>query len=174
MREMKEGNKESSLAPPSTGSGNELSPMKVAYGATWLALTTYAFGFSPGGSTEAAAQDSELIAKMVSTPFDGSVSPLFVALFNALGIVPTIYAALLLPGSKDQKPLPTLPFVISAFALGFFGVGPYLALRERKDFPLEHVEVGITVLENKLVSVGNLFLLALAELPVATFIFFAL
>ena len=67
MREMKEGNKESSLAPPSTGSGNELSPMKVAYGATWLALTTYAFGFSPGGSTEAAAQDSELIAKMVST-----------------------------------------------------------------------------------------------------------
>jgi hypothetical protein len=133
------------------------APPRLAYAAAWVGLTTYAFGFSPGGSPEAAAIDSELIAKMISTPFDGSVSPIFVALFNSLGIIPVIYSSLLLPGSKNQSP-PAAPFLVASFALGFFGLGPYLALRQYRDDP-ESTEVKMselsffqTAFENKLTA----------------------
>ena len=65
---------------------------------------------------------------MITAPFDGSISPIFVALFNSLGVLPAVYASLLLPGGKIQK-VPALPFVIGSFALGFFGIGPYLGIR---------------------------------------------
>jgi len=100
----------------------------LAYLSLWVGLLAYAFGFSPGGSAEASAIDTELIAKMISTPFDGTTNQVFAALFNALGVLPAIYASLLLPGSKGQR-VPALPFVMGSFALGFFGVGPYLGLR---------------------------------------------
>ena len=107
---------------------NRSEPPRIPYLILWLGLVIYAFGFAPGGSPEAAAIDSEIIAKMISTPYDGTSNPLFVAIFNYLGIVPAVYASLLLPGSKSQS-VPALPFVVSSFALGFFGVGPYLAAR---------------------------------------------
>ena len=31
--------------------------------------------------------------------------------------------------AKGRQPVPPQPFVLGAFALGFFAVGPYLALR---------------------------------------------
>ena len=107
------------------------TPRVLAYGVVWLALTTYAFLFAPGGSAEAGAIDKDIIIKILSAPFDGSINPLFVALFNFLGIIPAVYAALLLPGAKEQK-IPALPFVLSSFAFGYFGIGPYLGLRSIK------------------------------------------
>lgn len=47
-----------------------------------------------------------------------------------LGILPFVYTSLLLPGARDQSPVPAAPFCIGSFALGFFALGPYLALRE--------------------------------------------
>ena len=47
------------------------------------------------------------------------------------------YAATLLPGSKDQKPVPELPFLGASLALGMFALSPYLALRERRPVRLE-------------------------------------
>ncbi len=51
-------------------------------------------------------------------------------IFNMLGVLPFVYASLLLPGARDQKPVPAAPFCVLSFALGFFALGPYLALRE--------------------------------------------
>jgi hypothetical protein len=42
------------------------------------------------------------------------------------------YAATLLPGAKDQRPLPAVPFIVASLAAGMFALSPYLALRERR------------------------------------------
>jgi len=58
---------------------------------------------------------------MIQSPFapENVNSPIFGSIFNALGILPAVYASLLLPGTKKQK-VPGLAFVVSSFALGFF------------------------------------------------------
>ncbi len=87
---------------------------------------------------------------MISTPFDGSITPIFVAIFNLLGVYPLIYASLLLSGSKGQR-IPALPFVVSSMALGFFGIGPYLGLREyNTDVKNEERGRGSGIFESKL------------------------
>lgn len=109
-----------SIFASSIDSLDRKSPPKFAYIALWLGLLGYAYGVSPGGSPEAAARDLDLIQKCISTPFDGTTNPIFVWIFNSLGIIPAVYASLLLCGAKDQK-VPTLPFVIASFATGFVG-----------------------------------------------------
>jgi hypothetical protein len=109
----------------------ENSPPRLLYGAIWLMLTAYAFNFAPGAGAEAAAVDLQLAKKMITTPFDGQGSAIFAAVFNSLGVLPAIYGALLLPGGKRQK-LPALAFVSAMFAGGYFAIGPYLALRNRR------------------------------------------
>lgn len=148
VENMKAGTGVDSNNPPiHTG---EMQTKRSIYALLWFGLIFYTVLLSPGGSVDAAKIDNELIQEIINTPFDGKISPIFVALFNrfvsshtfelsnlnpfniiscfSLGIIPAIYASLLLPGSKKQ-PVPGLPFVLSSFALGFFGLGPYLALR---------------------------------------------
>ncbi|KAG5180792.1 hypothetical protein JKP88DRAFT_349377 [Tribonema minus] len=71
-----------------------------------------------------------MIADLISNPFDPQINALFLVIFNALGIMPAVFAQLLLPASKDQKPVPAAPFVLGSFAGGLFLLGPYLALRQ--------------------------------------------
>lgn len=128
------------------------TPKRLIYTILWLGLVVYAFGIAPGGNIEAAAKDTQLITTILSTPFDGSVSPLFVAVFNALGILPAVFASLLLPGGKGQR-VPAFPFVFSSFFLGFFGIGPYLFLREEKPkVSYEQRGFGTAAFEPKLAS----------------------
>lgn len=47
-----------------------------------------------------------------------------------------------LPGAKDQKPVPTVPFLAASFALGFFALGPYLSVREIRDEPIQRSSLG--------------------------------
>jgi len=116
----------------------ETAPPRLAYLGLWVGLLIYAFSLAPGGSDAAGLVDAEIIKTMISTPFDSSnpSSPVFTSIFNALGILPAVYASLLLPGSKHQK-IPALPFVMGSFALGFFGVGPYLGLRNKRESVLD-------------------------------------
>ena len=41
------------------------------------------------------------------------MNPVFFFVFNSLGLIPAVNAAVLLPGAKDQKPIPAAPFVAS-------------------------------------------------------------
>lgn len=124
----------------------ERSSPRVLYFALWASFLGFAFLFAPGGdyystinplaieqgvtSASVAATDNVLLQKLISTPFDGQTNALFVAIFNALGILPATYSGLLLPGaSKQSKVLPTALFSALSFAMGFGALGPYLALR---------------------------------------------
>lgn len=66
---------------------------------------------------------------------DSAVVPetaIFTCVFNALGFLPGIMASMLVGGGsfgKGRQPVPAPPFVFGAFALGFFSLGPYLAVR---------------------------------------------
>lgn len=125
----------------------------LLYSLLWVGFLSYAFALAPGGSAEATALDNELIQHMVTTPFDGMVNPLFVAIFNFLGVIPATYAALLLPGSKNQK-FPAAPFVIGSFALGYVALAPYLAFRSLRTQVPEEDRTSITGLfESKLAAV---------------------
>lgn len=62
----------------------------------------------------------------------GPETAVFSSIFNALGFLPAMMASLLCGGgafAKGRQPVPPQPFVFGAFALGFFALGPYLALR---------------------------------------------
>ena len=85
-----------------------------------MALGSTAALVAPQGT---AAFDQELITTLISAPFSGAANPIFEALFNSLGVVPAVYAALLLPGAKDQPRIPALPPIAASFALGFFALG---------------------------------------------------
>lgn len=99
-------------------------------GLVWLGFILYAIDFAPGAAEAARNADQKLLTDLIADPLAPSVTPLFAMIFNMLGILPFIYASLLLPGARDQKPVPAAPFCIASFALGFFALGPYLALRE--------------------------------------------
>eukprot|EP00752_Nemacystus_decipiens_P014794 g13171.t1 len=112
------------------GDGNDLTAARRALLlAIWLPFTAYAFGpWSPGSVGD--PKDFEIITHL----YDAAAPPnaVFVNLFNALGFFPGMMASMLVGGGSFQKgrqPVPALPFVFGAFALGFFSVGPYLALR---------------------------------------------
>ncbi|KAH8063891.1 queuosine biosynthesis protein [Aureococcus anophagefferens] len=107
------------------------TPLRVfGIGALWLGLIGYIAIGAPGKSEAAQALDSELLAKLVANPFDPSCPALFTVLFNWMGVWPAVYAALLLPGADDQKPVPAVPFLAASVAFGMFAISPYLALRE--------------------------------------------
>jgi hypothetical protein len=114
-----------------TGREIERPVPSLAYAVLWLGFTAYAFTV-PIPETGSA----EIIAKFLTTPDFSSgefipahLNPIFFSIFNFLGVYPAIYAALLLPGGASQR-LPPQPFVFSAFALGFFALGPYLCARK--------------------------------------------
>lgn len=102
----------------------------VAAALTWVALVTFAFGFAPGAIGDPA--DTDLVMALAAHPLapftEGGVSPIFAAAFNLFLPVPMMLAALLLPTSRGQR-LPALPFVGASLFVGFFSLGPFLALR---------------------------------------------
>lgn len=116
-------------------------PARIAMAAAYIGFSAYVALFSPGSfDISPDSLDNQLIRSAIDDPT--SLNPIFFAVFNALGVIPAINAALLLPGSKDQKPLPAVPFVVSSFALGFGGIGPYLTLREPRPEPMTRSELG--------------------------------
>ena len=139
--------------------GQTLSrPSRAAMAAAWIGFSVYVAAFSPGEfDVSPDSFDNKLIANAIADPT--SLNPIFFAVFNALGVIPGVNAALLLPGSKDQKPLPALPFVVSSFALGFGGIGPYLTFREPRPEVVKRSELGFFsryVTESKLYGAGLL------------------
>lgn len=89
----------------------------------WLGFLSYAFLFAPPDDPNTA----ELIQKLSALEIE-EINPLIVSLFNLMGVLPLMYAPLLLIDGKGQK-LPASPFVILSFAVGAFALLPYFAFR---------------------------------------------
>ncbi|MDR9404333.1 MAG: DUF2834 domain-containing protein [Halothece sp. Uz-M2-17] len=105
---------------------------KIGFLLVWLGFIAYAFLLAPPDDPNTA----ELIQKLSAMEIEG-INPLIVSLFNLMGVLPLMYAPLLLIDGKGQK-LVASPFVILSFAVGAFALLPYFAFREPKlPFPGE-------------------------------------
>lgn len=143
--------------PPSTLETLTSRPTRAAILATYVGFSAYVTLFSPGAfdTWSPTNSDNQLLTAALADPT--SLNPIFFCIFNALGVIPAINLALLLPGSKDQSPLPTVPFAAGSFALGFGAIGPYLALRQPRTAPIQASQLGFFsryVTESKLYGVG--------------------
>jgi hypothetical protein len=90
----------------------------------WLGFVLYAFILAPPNRPDTA----DLILRLSTGDWEG-INPIVIALFNAMGIWPMVYAALALIDGTGQK-LRAWPFVLTSFAVGAFALLPYLALRQ--------------------------------------------
>ena len=105
-------------------------------GGLWIALSLSAATFSAGqgwSDAEDFALIKNIIAASSTLPPDLSNSGgTFFYLFNLMGVLPAIQAALLLPSaSKNVRSVPAWPFIVASFALGAFALLPYFVLRGR-------------------------------------------
>jgi hypothetical protein len=90
----------------------------------WLGFILYAFILSPPDHPDTV----DLILRLSSGAWDG-INPVVVALFNAMGIWPMVYAAVALVDGRGQR-WRAWPFVLLSFGVGAFALLPYLALRQ--------------------------------------------
>ncbi len=96
---------------------------KLIFGALWLGFTSYAFWLAPPDR----ADTLQLITDLATGKWAG-INPVIIALFNLMGILPMVYACLILIDGKTQKISAGL-FSVASFAVGAFAILPYLALR---------------------------------------------
>ena len=97
---------------------------KAIFALIWLSLVGYAFFLAPSASPNTL----DLIIDLSTGHWQG-INPLVVSLFNLMGILPLVYACLLLFDGRSQQ-IPAGIFVVGSFGLGAFALLPYLALRE--------------------------------------------
>lgn len=97
---------------------------KIGFLLVWISFISYAFLLAPPEDPNT----SELIQKLSTMEIE-AINPLIVSLFNLMGVLPLMYAPLLLIDGKGQK-LVASPFVILSFAVGAFALLPYFAFRK--------------------------------------------
>lgn len=93
--------------------------------AFWGAFILYATFLAPNADPEVS---KALLPDLLKFPPDGSINPIFLAVFGMLGVWPAVMAALLIPLQPKAQSLKAWPFVTASFALGAFGLTPYLAM----------------------------------------------
>ncbi len=96
----------------------------------WLGFVSYAFLLAPPDRPDTL----QLIIDLSTGKWAG-INPLVIALFNLMGILPLIYAALILIDGKNQR-IPAGLFSALSFGVGAFAILPYLALREPNSRPI--------------------------------------
>jgi hypothetical protein len=97
---------------------------RLIFGSLWLGFILYVFILTPPDRPDTA----DLILRLSTGAWE-SINPAVVALFNAMGIWPMVYAAVVLVDGHGQR-LRAWPFVLASFAVGAFALLPYLALRQ--------------------------------------------
>ena len=97
---------------------------KIAFSLIWLGFLSYGFLLAPPDDPNT----SQLIARLINFEVEG-INPLIIAIFNLMGVLPLMYAPLLLMDGKGQK-LPAWVFMIFSFGVGAFALLPYLAFRQ--------------------------------------------
>ena len=96
---------------------------RVFYLFIWITFTVYGFGFAPESQP-----DTLTLIQNLSTGHWSEINPWIISLFNAMGLWPILYTALLLRDGQKQK-FPAWPFAVGSFFVGAFAVLPYLILR---------------------------------------------
>lgn len=126
------------------------NPLRIPYLATWMIFFIYAFSLSPPDSVEQTEYTTKVVQGIIEHPYDGTINPVFVAIFNFLGVLPAIYSSLLLSAGKKQSIWSTI-FLYGSFIAGFFATGPYLALRNINTSGEEqYFDFGTRLFESKL------------------------
>ncbi len=97
---------------------------RIFFMAVWIGLIAYAFILSPPDQPDT----FDLILKMSTGEWEG-INPSILAIFNAMGIWPMVYACVALLDGQGQR-IPAWPFVLLSFGVGAFALLPYLALRQ--------------------------------------------
>ncbi|MFP4693271.1 MAG: DUF2834 domain-containing protein [Halothece sp.] len=114
---------------------------KIAFSIIWLSFISYAFLLAPPNDPNT----SQLIERLINFELEG-INPLIIAIFNLMGVLPLMYAPLLLIDGKGQK-LPAWIFMVFSFGVGAFAILPYLAFRKpelsnwKKDWSLKLLDL---------------------------------
>ncbi|KAI8473704.1 MAG: hypothetical protein J3K34DRAFT_457213 [Monoraphidium minutum] len=129
-------------------SGNLISAALLAL---WAGLLGYVFVLAPN---QTPTIDAFVVQKLVGLKQEDPfvVNSVFAALFNAMGLYPLIYAALLIPAARSSK-LPAWPFVATSVFMGAYALIPYMALWSPKDPPEQ-----LPPPKEELEGVGRLFM----------------
>lgn len=120
---------------------------KLIFGGIWLFFTVYAFVFAPPSQPETL----ELITKLATAQIAG-INPLVVALFNLMGVLPLVYACLLLVDGRGQK-IAAWKLLLPSFGVGAFALLPYLALRKKNPYWIGKLDRVLRVLESPLTAI---------------------
>ena len=131
---------------------------KLLFWLLWLGFVSYAFLLAPPDRPDT----FQLIIDLSTGKWAG-INPLVIALFNLMGILPMVYAALMLIDGKTQK-IPAGLFSAVSFGVGAFAILPYLALREPNSRPIGDRSGMIKLVDSRwfgiLLSIGTIVLLA--------------
>jgi hypothetical protein len=150
------------LASSSAGNDEEYSPSlsNIPFAVVWAALLGFTFFIAPGEAQS--TYDNNIIQAIIENPQNPDVNELFVFIFNLFAVIPLALACVALPQSSKNGP-PPAPFLIVASFLGYFILGPYMALRgsPKEETSLDDLGwITANVLENKIVNTGALALAA--------------
>jgi hypothetical protein len=124
----------------------------------WLGFVSYAFLLAPPDRLDTL----QLIIDLSTGKWAG-INPLVIALFNLMGILPLIYAALILLDGQNQR-IPAGLFSALSFGVGAFAILPYLALREPNSRPIGDRNGMIKLVDSRwfgiILSIGTIGLLS--------------
>ncbi len=131
---------------------------KLLFWLLWLGFASYAFLLAPPDRSDT----FQLIIDLSTGKWAG-INPLVIALFNLMGILPLVYAALMLIDGKTQR-IPAGFFSALSFGVGAFAILPYLALRESNSRPIVDRSGIIKLVDSRwlgiVLSIGTIVLLA--------------
>lgn len=137
-----------------------LSNFNPLYGGLWAAFLTFGLFLSPGSIGDPA--DTAIIQAYIDNPTaPEGINPVFLIIFNGLGVMPLVLSQLACPQGSPRGP-PAGPFFAAAFGMGYGAAGLYLAVRAPPVVRKLRDETSWftrTVLENKLTSIAALGLL---------------
>jgi len=129
----KNGDKES--APANTeGNGSSGGIVgSVGLFLLWGALAGYAFLLAPN---QTPLRDQYFLEKFLNLTSDGvALNAVFTQLFYIMGVWPLVYTALLVPAAKSRNGVPAWPFFTLSYAVGAFGLLPFMALWQPPESP---------------------------------------
>jgi hypothetical protein len=110
--------------PERGGNGNIIGSAGIFL--LWGGLAAYAFLLSPN---QTPLRDQYFLEKVIGLTSDAvPLNAVFYNLVFIMGIWPLIYTALLVPAAKSRNGVPAWPFYTLSYAVGAFGLLPFMAL----------------------------------------------